>query len=149
MNLFAPSGNHDIEGIDNKNACYGSTAALFNAVNWMQSESWDGRNAIVMCGDIAIYKEGSARPVGGMGAAAMLIGPDAPLVIERECESELRSSELTSFQPFSLLASLEEKVSLTCVAIHGTYIANTWDFYKPNLSVEYVSGAAIDQYRLG
>ena len=82
MELFAPSGNHDIEGIDNKNACYGSTAALFNCVNWMQSESWDGRNAIVMCGDIAIYKEGSARPVGGMGACAMLIGPDAPIVME-------------------------------------------------------------------
>ncbi|WWD16276.1 hydroxymethylglutaryl-CoA synthase [Kwoniella shandongensis] len=104
MNLFAPSGNTDIEGIDSKNACYGSTAALFNCVNWMQSESWDGRNAIVFCGDIAIYKEGSARPVGGMGACAMLIGPDAPLVIE---------------------------------PVHGTYIANTWDFYKPDLSAEY------------
>ncbi|KAK8869461.1 hydroxymethylglutaryl-CoA synthase [Kwoniella newhampshirensis] len=104
MNLFAPSGNTDIEGIDSKNACYGSTAALFNVVNWMQSESWDGRNAIVFCGDIAIYKEGSARPVGGMGACAMLIGPNAPLVIE---------------------------------PVHGTYIANTWDFYKPDLSAEY------------
>ncbi|OCF39192.1 hydroxymethylglutaryl-CoA synthase [Kwoniella heveanensis CBS 569] len=104
MNLFAPSGNTDIEGIDSKNACYGSTAALFNCVNWIQSESWDGRNAIVMCGDIAIYKEGSARPVGGMGACAMLIGPDAPLVLE---------------------------------PIHGTHIANTWDFYKPDLSAEY------------
>jgi hydroxymethylglutaryl-CoA synthase len=83
MDLFKPAGNTDIEGIDNKNACYGSTAALFNTVNWIQSESWDGRNAIVFCGDIAIYKEGSARPVGGMGACAMLIGPDAPLVIER------------------------------------------------------------------
>ncbi|WVQ85634.1 hydroxymethylglutaryl-CoA synthase [Cryptococcus sp. DSM 104549] len=104
MELFAPSGNTDIEGIDSKNACYGSTAALFNCVNWMQSESWDGRNAIVMCGDIAIYKEGSARPVGGMGACALLIGPDAPLVLE---------------------------------PVHGTYIANTWDFYKPDLSAEY------------
>nr|XP_018999414.1 hydroxymethylglutaryl-CoA synthase [Kwoniella mangroviensis CBS 8507]OCF62875.1 hydroxymethylglutaryl-CoA synthase [Kwoniella mangroviensis CBS 8507] len=104
MNLFAPSGNTDIEGIDSKNACYGSTAALFNVINWIQSESWDGRNAIVMCGDIAIYKEGSARPVGGMGACAMLIGPNAPLVIE---------------------------------PVHGTHIANTWDFYKPDLSAEY------------
>jgi hydroxymethylglutaryl-CoA synthase len=84
MNLFAPAGNNDIEGIDNKNACYGSTAALFNCVNWVQSESWDGRDAIVMCGDIAIYAEGAARPVGGMGACALLIGPDAPLVVERE-----------------------------------------------------------------
>lgn len=84
MDLFAASGNTDIEGIDSKNACYGSTAALFNAINWIESSSWDGRNAIVFAGDIAIYAEGGARPVGGAGACAMLIGPNAPLVFERE-----------------------------------------------------------------
>lgn len=84
MNLFAPSGNTDIEGIDSKNACYGGTAALFNAVNWVESSSWDGRDAIVVAGDIAIYAEGGARPVGGAGAVALLIGPDAPVVMERE-----------------------------------------------------------------
>ncbi|SPO29863.1 probable hydroxymethylglutaryl-CoA synthase [Ustilago trichophora] len=82
MDLFAPSGNNNIEGIDSKNACYGGTAALFNAINWVESSSWDGRDAIVVAGDIAIYAEGSARPVGGAGAVAMLIGPDAPLVFE-------------------------------------------------------------------
>jgi hydroxymethylglutaryl-CoA synthase len=84
MDLFASSGNHDIEGLDSKNACYGSTAALFNAVNWMESRSWDGRNAIVFAGDIAVYAEGAARPAGGAGACAILIGPNAPLVFERE-----------------------------------------------------------------
>ncbi|KAH7890878.1 hydroxymethylglutaryl-coenzyme A synthase C terminal-domain-containing protein [Phlebopus sp. FC_14] len=82
MDLFAASGNFDIEGIDSKNACYGSTAALFNAVNWIESTSWDGRNAIVVAGDIAIYAEGAARPAGGAGACAILIGPNAPIVIE-------------------------------------------------------------------
>ena len=82
MDLFAPSGNMNIEGIDSKNACYGGTAALFNAINWVESSSWDGRDAIVVAGDIAIYAEGSARPVGGAGSVAMLIGPDAPLVFE-------------------------------------------------------------------
>ncbi|KZT38172.1 putative hydroxymethylglutaryl-CoA synthase [Sistotremastrum suecicum HHB10207 ss-3] len=104
MDLFAASGNTDIEGIDSKNACYGSTAALFNAINWIESSSWDGRNAIVFAGDIAIYAEGGARPVGGAGACAMLIGPHAPLV----------------FEP-----------------VHGTYMANTYDFYKPKLDSEY------------
>ncbi|KAF8202500.1 hydroxymethylglutaryl-coenzyme A synthase N terminal-domain-containing protein [Pholiota molesta] len=104
MDLFAESGNFDIEGIDSKNACYGGTAALFNAINWIESSSWDGRNAIVVSGDIAIYAEGAARPAGGAGACAMLIGPNAPVV----------------FEP-----------------IHGTYMANTYDFYKPNLSSEY------------
>ncbi|KAJ7578049.1 hydroxymethylglutaryl-coenzyme A synthase C terminal-domain-containing protein [Mycena floridula] len=104
MDLFAEAGNFDIEGIDSKNACYGSTAALFNAVNWIESSSWDGRNAIVVAADIAVYAEGPARPAGGAGAVAVLIGPDAPIV----------------FEP-----------------VHGNYMANTHDFYKPNLSSEY------------
>jgi hydroxymethylglutaryl-CoA synthase len=104
MDLFAESGNFDIEGIDSKNACYGGTAALFNAINWIESNSWDGRNAIVVSGDIAVYAEGAARPAGGAGACAILIGPNAPVV----------------FDP-----------------IHGTYMANTYDFYKPQLSSEY------------
>ena len=83
MDLFAESGNTDIEGIDSKNACYGSTAALFNAVNWIESSSWDGRNAIVVAGDIAVYAEGAARPAGGAGACAILIGPNAPVVFQR------------------------------------------------------------------
>lgn len=87
MDYFAEAGNTDIEGVDSKNACYGSTAALFNAVNWIESASWDGRNAIVVGGDIAIYAEGSGRPTGGAGAFALLIGPNAPLAVERECLS--------------------------------------------------------------
>ena len=35
MRLFAEAGNHDIEGVDCKNACYGGTAALFNSVAWV------------------------------------------------------------------------------------------------------------------
>ncbi|KAH9975383.1 hydroxymethylglutaryl-CoA synthase [Lactifluus volemus] len=112
MDLFASSGNHDIEGLDSKNACYGSTAALFNAVNWIESRSWDGRNAIVFAGDIAVYAEGSARPVGGAGACAILIGPNAPIVLN-----------------VSYLAIV--------TAIHGTYMDNTYDFYKPKLDSEY------------
>lgn len=36
-----------------------------------------------MCSDVAVYAKGPARPTGGAGAIAMLIGPDAPIVIER------------------------------------------------------------------
>lgn len=42
MQLFEDSGNTSVEGIDTTNACYGGTSALFNAVNWMESSSWDG-----------------------------------------------------------------------------------------------------------
>jgi hydroxymethylglutaryl-CoA synthase len=122
MDLFASSGNHDVEGLDSKNACYGSTAALFNAVNWMESRSWDGRNAIVFAGDIAVYAEGNARPVGGAGACAILIGPNAPIVFERE--------------PNQPCTYLKHRL-IVLLAIHGTYMDNTYDFYKPKLDSEY------------
>lgn len=83
MDLFKDSGNFDVEGIDTKNACYGGTSALFNAVNWIESSSWDGRLAIVVCGDIAVYAPGNARSTGGAGTVAFLVGPNAPIVIER------------------------------------------------------------------
>ena len=82
MQLFAPSGNYNIEGVDTVNACYGGTNALFNAINWVESSAWDGRDAIVCAGDIALYKKGNARPTGGAGCVAMLVGPDAPLAFE-------------------------------------------------------------------
>jgi hydroxymethylglutaryl-CoA synthase len=34
MDLFTTSGNTDIEGIDEKNACFGGTQALMHAVDW-------------------------------------------------------------------------------------------------------------------
>ncbi|OQE36719.1 hypothetical protein PENCOP_c011G03919 [Penicillium coprophilum] len=80
MQLFAE--NSDIEGIDTYNACYGGTSALINAINWIESSTWDGRDAIVVAGDIALYDTPAARPTGGAGCVAMLIGADAPLVME-------------------------------------------------------------------
>ena len=35
-----------------------------------------------MSTDVAIYAKGPARPSGGAGAIALLIGPDAPFVVE-------------------------------------------------------------------
>ena len=52
MQLFAESGNTEVEGVDTTNACYGGTSALFNAINWVESKGWDGRYALVVCGDI-------------------------------------------------------------------------------------------------
>eukprot|EP00457_Paulinella_chromatophora_P007132 gb/GEZN01007152.1/.p1 GENE.gb/GEZN01007152.1/~~gb/GEZN01007152.1/.p1 ORF type:complete len:485 (+),score=58.48 gb/GEZN01007152.1/:25-1479(+) len=71
--------NSDVEGATCLNACYGGTAALLNSVAWIDSAAWDGRYALVVTADIAVYEAGPARPTGGAGAVAMLIGPDAPL----------------------------------------------------------------------
>jgi len=83
MSLFEASGNSDVEGIDCTNACYGGTNALFNSLAWVESSAWDGRLALVVCGDIAEYAKGPARPTGGAGIVVMLVGPNAPLVVER------------------------------------------------------------------
>jgi hydroxymethylglutaryl-CoA synthase len=80
MQLFGK--NTSIEGVDTVNACYGGTNAVFNSINWIESSAWDGRDAIVVAGDIALYAKGNARPTGGAGAVAMLIGPNAPVVAE-------------------------------------------------------------------
>jgi hydroxymethylglutaryl-CoA synthase len=37
MQLFADSGNSDVEGVDTLNACYAGTNALFNSTAWIES----------------------------------------------------------------------------------------------------------------
>lgn len=98
MQLFSESGNFDIEGVTTVNACYGGTNALLNTINWMQSEAWDGRLGIVVCSDVAIYSKGPARPTGGAGAIAILIGPNAPLVME-QVRSSFISHEYDFYKP--------------------------------------------------
>jgi hydroxymethylglutaryl-CoA synthase len=80
MQLFP--NNSDMEGATVVNACYGGTAALLNALHWVESDRWDGRYAIVVAADIAAYARGPARPTCGAGAVAFLIGRDAPLVVQ-------------------------------------------------------------------
>ena len=103
MQLFPD--NPDMLGATVVNACYGGTSAFLNAVHWCDSNFWDGRYAIVVAADIAVYDQGPARPTSGAGAVALLMGRDAPLAV----------------QP-------------TTIATHA---AHTWDFFKPNPSVEY------------
>ena len=45
-------GNSNVEGVTTLNACYGGTAALLNSVAWVESAAWDGRYALVVCGDV-------------------------------------------------------------------------------------------------
>ena len=82
MSLFRESGNHDIEGVTSIHACYGATNAIFNTLNWVESNSWDGRLGIVISSDVSVYPKGNARPTGGAGCVALLIGPDAPIVVD-------------------------------------------------------------------
>lgn len=116
MELFEPHGVTDLEGIDTTNACYGGTAALFNAINWIESSSWDGRLALVVCGDIAVYAKGSARPTGGAGAVAMLIGPNAPIVFDRGLRATYMKHAYDFYKPdlSSEYPTVDGKLSIQC-----------------------------------
>lgn len=94
MALFGE--NTGLEGVTSINACYGGTAALFHTVDWVESSAWDGRYGLVVCGDVAVYEKGPARPTGGAGVVAMLVGPNAPLVLE----SNLRSTHMEDVYDF-------------------------------------------------
>lgn len=81
-------------GSDCTNACFGGTAALLNALNWLEGaecrQQCRRRDvpfllALVVCTDVAVYERASsARPTGGAGAVAMLVGPRAPVRIGRD-----------------------------------------------------------------
>lgn len=116
MQLFEECGNGDIEGVDSTNACYGGTAALQNSLNWIESTAWDGRFALVVAADSAVYAEGAARPTGGAGAVAMLIGPDAPLVMERSFSATHMAHVYDFYKPdlASEYPVVDGKLSQTC-----------------------------------
>lgn len=116
MQLFKDSGNNSIEGIDTTNACYGGTQALFNSISWIESSAWDGRLAIVVAADIAVYAAGSARSTGGAGAIAMLVGPNAPLVLERGMRSIYMEHAYDFYKPnmSSEYPVVDGKLSLRC-----------------------------------
>eukprot|EP00624_Nannochloropsis_granulata_P007034 evm.model.NODE_5962_length_8616_cov_28.606546.2 len=116
MSLFEASGNTDIEGTTVVNACYGGTAALLNALAWVESSGWDGRYAIVVCADIAMYADGPAKPTGGCGAVALLVGPDAPLVIDSKLRATHASNTWDFFKPkfASEYPEVDGKMSKEC-----------------------------------
>ena len=89
--------------MDSTNACYGGTAALFNCINWIESSSWDGRYGLVVATDSAVYAEGAARPTGGAAAVAMLIGPNAPIVIESKYRHMIFMDLYFNLQHYSFL----------------------------------------------
>ncbi len=114
MSLF--EGNTEVEGATVVNACYGGTAALLNALTWADSSSWDGRYAIVVAGDIAVYADGPARPTGGCGSVAMLVGRNAPLQIDIKTRTTFANHCWDFFKPImdSEYPEVNGALSQTC-----------------------------------
>lgn len=66
---------------DTQHACYGGTAGLMAAVEWIASGAAAGRSALVICSDIARYGVATAgEPTQGAGAVAMIVGAEPALL---------------------------------------------------------------------
>lgn len=149
MELFEASGNTDIEGVDTTNACYGGTAALFHAIDYCSTPHWDGRLAIVVAADIAVYDKGNARPTGGCGAIAMLIGPNAPLVFD-----PFRATHMTHTydfykpDPTSEYPTVDGKLSLQAYisAVDKCYQTYRKKYFQNNIDKDAGSVSLLDEF---
>jgi hydroxymethylglutaryl-CoA synthase len=66
---------------DTQHACYGGTAGIMAAVEWIASGAADGRAALVICSDIARYGlRTPGEPTQGAGAIAMVISTNPALL---------------------------------------------------------------------
>lgn len=88
----------DCRAFDVQHACYGGTAALRIATDWLAAGARPGRKALVVAVDAARYEAGSpAEPTQGAAAVALLVG-DEPRVLRLERHPEaLHTEEAADF----------------------------------------------------
>lgn len=86
---------------ETKHACFGATAGLMNALDWIRAGSANGKKALIIASDIARYGLGSSgEPTQGAGAVALLISTE------------------------NLLVAFEERIS-------GSFTKDVADFWRP------------------
>lgn len=87
----------EMRTFDTQHACYGATAALMAASDWIASGSAEGRVAIVVASDIARYGLRTAgEPTQGGGAVALLVSED-PQLLELDRVSGTFSTDVHDF----------------------------------------------------
>ncbi|MBK7864592.1 MAG: hydroxymethylglutaryl-CoA synthase [Archangiaceae bacterium] len=65
---------------ETKHACYGGTAGLMTALDWIRAGSNRGRKALVICSDLARYGLNTpGEPTQGAGAVALLVSEQPDL----------------------------------------------------------------------
>ena len=113
---------------ETKHACYGGTAGLMNAIDWIASGSARGKKALVICTDIARYHLNSpGEPTQGAGAVAMIISEDPRLCAFEVGATGTYTKEVNDFwRPlYSKEAFVDGQLSVQCYldAITGAYTA--------------------------
>jgi hydroxymethylglutaryl-CoA synthase len=114
---------------ETKHACFGGTAGLMNALDWIASGSARGKLALVICSDIARYGLGSpGEPTQGAGAVAMVVSENPRLLALETGITGTYSKDVNDFwRPlYSKDAVVDGHHSVACYldAITGAY--TTW-----------------------
>lgn len=111
---------------DSQHACYGGTAGLMAATEWIASGAGAGKCAIVICSDIARYGVNTAgEPTQGAGAVAMLVSENPELLRIDVGITGTSSTDVYDFwRPLGQReAQVDGKYSIGCYldAISGAY----------------------------
>jgi len=111
--LGLPSGCRIFE---TKHACYGGTAGLMHALDWVRSGSARGKKALVVGADIARYGVGTpGEPTQGAGAVALVVS-SAPRLLALDAYTGVHASDVFDFwRPLgSKDAVVDGHYSVTC-----------------------------------
>lgn len=113
---------------ETKHACYGGTAALQLALDWIRSGSARGKKAMVICSDIARYGLNTpGEPTQGAGAIALVLSASPRLVAFEAEPMGVYSQDVHDFwRPlYSKDAFVDGHYSVQCYlqALEGAYRA--------------------------
>lgn len=108
-----------------KHACYGGTAALMAAADWVRANRTQARRALVVAADVARYALGSpGEPTQGAGAVAMLVGPEPQALFLSEETGSHAASVYDFWRPLDRREALVDgKFSIDCylAALAGAF----------------------------
>ena len=113
---------------ETKHACYGGTAALLLAMDWVRSGSAKGKKALIICSDIARYGVGTpGEPTQGAGAVALLVSDKPKLLAFEAGKTGAYAKDVMDFwRPlYSKDAMVDGHYSVQCYldALEGAYKA--------------------------
>lgn len=112
---------------ETKHACYGGTAGLMTALDWIRAGSNRGRKALIIASDIARYGLRTAgEPTQGAGAVALLVSETPKLVELDDLVGTFAKDVMDFWRPlYSKDAYVDGHYSVSCYleALKGAFQA--------------------------
>ncbi|MDH3695476.1 MAG: hydroxymethylglutaryl-CoA synthase [Gammaproteobacteria bacterium] len=117
---------------ETKHACYGATAGMTSAIDWIAAGRARGKKALVIASDIARYGIGTpGEPTQGAGAVAMVISDEARLVaINSEAMGDYTRQVMDFWRPlYSKYAFTDGHYSIEC---YLDALSGAWEAAREN-----------------